>query len=252
MLLGLDADIAALEREASTHPAVHHPFLQRFARGEHADPRHAIRTYAREYSGYSRCFPQYLESVIARLPEARHRELLLHNLEEERGHLGADDCEALRAVGIEPATVDGVPHPQLFRRFCAALGLGEGELAVASAAARRWSARFLQFLNGATPAQAVGALGLGTEHVVRPIYTQLLQGIAALPGLRREDYVFFELHCLVDDQHQQDLLAIARDLAAAPGGVAELRSGMQAALRLRHEFWDYLEQLLTTRQEASA
>lgn len=232
--------LAELVRESLAHPAVRHPFLTRFACGNFRDQEATLRRYAVEYAGYAAWFPRYLRTVISRLPEAEHRALLLRNLEEEQGQLDDDDCAALLAVGINPRTVMGVPHPLLFRRFCHALGITDEELATPTPAAVQWRTRFLQFLEGATPAQAVGALGLGTEHVVKPIYRQLLAGILALGTLRRDEFVFFELHCLVDDQHQQDLLAIAAQLAATPAEIAELQSGMRTALGLRCEFWDHL------------
>ncbi|MCB9879918.1 MAG: iron-containing redox enzyme family protein [Planctomycetes bacterium] len=228
-------------REANAHPAVHHAFLRRFADGSYPTPAAAMRRYAIEYSGYAAWFPRYLEAVISRLPEAAHRSLLLRNLEEEKGQLDADDQQSLREVGIDPATVVGVPHPQLFRRFCAAIDVGADQLAQATPAAAAWRTRFLDFLQDATAAEAVGALGLGTEHVVKPIYQQLLRGIRSVGTLQREQYVFFELHCLVDDQHQQDLMEIAAELAATPTGLAGLRRGMRTALALRCSFWDHLD-----------
>ncbi len=238
--IDFDGEIRDLVRESVSHPAVRHPYLSRFAAGTFGDPAAVLRQYAIEYSGYASWFPHYLRAVISRLPCQEHRDLLTRNLEEEQGQLDDDDCEALRAVGIPPQSVMGVPHPVLFRRFCYSLGITDDELTQPTPAAAQWRSRFLQFLNGATAAQAVGALGLGTEHVVKPIYKQLLAGIIGLGTLRRDEFVFFELHCLVDDQHQQDLLEIAKELARAPGGVEELRSGMRTALQLRCEFWDHL------------
>lgn len=246
----LDAQIRALVNESFAHRAVHHPYLQAFACGDFPDPLAAVRQYAWEYSGYSAWFPMYLRSVIDRLQRDDHRTLLLHNLEEEKGQLGEDDCEALRGVGIDPATVMGIPHPTLFRRFCYSLGITDAQLAAPSAAAVQWRTRFFQFLQNATEAQAVGALGLGTEQIVRPVYEKLLSGIKRLGILMREQYVFFELHCLVDDQHQQDLLSIARDLAATPEGLRDLRSGMRTALALRCEFWDHMLQASNRTREA--
>ncbi|MFT4841332.1 MAG: pyrroloquinoline quinone (PQQ) biosynthesis protein C [Planctomycetota bacterium] len=235
-----DPALHALIRESLAHPAVKHPFLTRFAACDFPNMVSVLRRYALDYSGYSAWFPRYLTTVISRLSQADHRDKLEHNLEEEQGHLGADDCQALLAQGINPATVAGVPHPVLFRRFCNALGIPREELGSPSPAATRWRTRFLSYLQNATAAEAVGALGLGTEHIVRPVYEQLLKGIMSMGTLRRDEFVFFELHCLVDDQHQLDLLEIARDLAAAPGGLAGLRRGMQMALALRCEFWDHL------------
>ncbi|MCA8953728.1 MAG: iron-containing redox enzyme family protein [Planctomycetes bacterium] len=237
----LEGQIRALVRESLTHPAVHHPFLTSFASGEYADAFGVMRQYALEYSGYASWFPHYLRSVIRRLERQDHRLLLLRNLEEERGQLDEDDCQALRGVGIDPNAILGIPHPVLFRRFCHAIGLSDQDLSQPTEAAREWRTAFLDYLSQATEAEAVGALGLGTEHIVRPVYEHLLAGIRRIGVLKRDDYVFFELHCLVDDQHQQDLLTIAKELASTrPDGVGELRRGMQKALDLRCEFWNKL------------
>ena len=244
--------LAPLVQEALASRGVHHPFLRRFASGDLPDPAAALRAYAWEYSGYSAWFPRYLKAVIGRLSSAEHKERLSHNLQEEQGLLDGDDCAELRRLGIDPSTVRGVPHPQLFARFCRAVGLEGKALRSPSPAARAWRERFERYLDEATAAQAVGALGLGTEHVVKPIYEQLLEGIRRQGDLRRQDYVFFELHCLVDDQHQQDLLDIAADLAAEPGGLAGLRQGMLTALRLRCQFWDHLLRTADGAQEQQA
>jgi pyrroloquinoline quinone (PQQ) biosynthesis protein C len=224
--------------EANAHPALHHPWLDAVANSTLPDPFGALRSFASTYHGYSCWFPRYLRAVIDRLEAPAHRELLLANLEEEKGHLGEEDRAALLAIGIDPASVDGIPHPELFRRFCRAMGVTPAELAVVHPAAQRWRTRFLAMLDGGSPAFGVGALGLGTESVVRPIYLKLLAGIRALNRLDRPDYVFFELHCEVDDQHQKDLLAVAAELATTPAGRADLALGMRSALDLRRQFWD--------------
>lgn len=247
----IEQALAAMVQESHAHLAVNHPFLQRFASGDFADQQQALRTYAREYSGYSAWFPHYLRAVISRLPSPAHRELLQHNLDEEQGLMSPEDCETLRAAGIDPNRVQGIPHSQLFRSFCRSVGLADAELANPTPAAARWRTRFLTYLQNATPAEAVGALGFGTEQIVRPIYKQLLQGILGLGTLRRSEFVFFELHYLVDDQHQQDLANIATELALAPGGLDQLRCGMRHAMQLRVEFWDHLLQAVIVQENAS-
>jgi len=226
--------------ESAHHPAVRHPWLRAFSNLEFADPAAALRTYAIEYHGYAAWFPRYLRAVIDSIQDPSLKELLVHNLEEESGHLADDDCEALRALGIHPDSVRGIPHPQLYRRFCRAIGVTDAELAEPTAAAHEWRTRFLGFLENATDAEAVGALGLGTESIVRPVYEQILTGIRRLGTVAREDYLFFELHCVVDDQHQEDLLTCALELMQRPGAAAELRRGMKTALDLRNRFWNRL------------
>ena len=231
--------LAGLSREALRHPALHHCWLATIANSGFADMGWALQDFAREYYGYSRAFPSFLRAVIDRLESPLHRELLDRNLAEEQGDIDDGDREALRQIGIDPTIVDGVSHPQLFRRFCRAIGVSSAELQTPSDAALRWRERFSRLLHNATPAAAVGALGLGTEEIVKHIYVPLLAGIRGL-GLKREDFVFFELHCLVDDQHAVDLHNVSLNLLRDGRNYNEMRLGMKEALNLRNEFWDHL------------
>jgi pyrroloquinoline quinone (PQQ) biosynthesis protein C len=232
--------LAALVAEAEAHKAVHHPWLRAFAAGTLPAPAAAVRDFAVVYRGYSQWFTRYLQVVIDRQTESRHKDLLAENLAEEKGELHPEDREALAAVGIDPVTVDGIPHSRLFREFCHTLGITDEELSQCQPEAAKWRERFLLGLQQGSAAFCCGALGLGTEGVVRAIYRQLLSGIQKATKLTRPEYVFFELHCLVDDQHQKDLLSIAEDHVRMPGGRAQLRAGMRFALDLRAEFWDAL------------
>ncbi len=247
-----DGFLTALIDESGSHPALNHPWLTAIAAGDFPNMSWALRDYAWHYQGYSSWFPHYLRAVIDRLDREDHKELLLVNLQEENGYLGAEERATLRTVGVDPDTVDGVPHPALFRKFCEALGIGREALAHPDPATIRWRSRFRSFLEQSSPAAGVGALGLGTECVVKRIYEQILPGIRQLPFLDREDYVFFDLHCVVDDQHQEDLLSVARDLIASPEGRQELRRGMLTALDLRCELWDRLYSRAMSHQQAAS
>lgn len=233
--------VEGLREAALRHRAVRHPFLSSFARGDfRARSRDVARTYAAWYDGYSRWFPRYLGAVIGRLEDPGHRELLRENLAEEQGELCPDERGTLIELGIDPASVDGVPHPELFARFRRAVGLSDADVATPPPATIEWRAGFHGMLKAGSAAYGVGALGLGTETVVSAIYPFLLDGLAHVPGLERADVVFFELHCHVDDQHQLDLLEIARDLSTTAHGFRELERGMCDALELRANFWDAL------------
>lgn len=234
--------LADLVAEAEAHAAVDHPWLRAFAAGELPDPAAAVRDFAVTYHGYSQWFTRYLQMVIDRLVDPRHKALLAANMAEEKGELHEDDRQALLEVGIDPRQVEGIPHSRLFRDFCGSLGITAAELEQVQPAADRWRRRFLLGLQQGTPAFCCGALGLGTEGVVRPIYRQLLAGIRRATPLARAEYLFFELHCLVDDQHQKDLLGIAADQVQQPDGFEQLRAGMRFALDLRCEFWQQLHE----------
>jgi pyrroloquinoline quinone (PQQ) biosynthesis protein C len=233
--------------ESVRHRAVNHPYLQRLAAGDLPDMKWALRDYATQYYGYSAHFPRYLTAVISRLKHPEHRQLLIQNLLEEGGHLEREERLALQRLDIDPAWIDGVPHPQLFRSLQERLGarpFEEGD--PASLDVICWREMFLSTLVHGSSAEAIGALGLGTEGIVKHFYRYLLQAMQRFSGLQRRDYVFFELHCLVDDGHTAALNRIARDLAHEPEGRRELRKGMVKALNLRVRFWDWMLERATS------
>jgi len=231
---------AFLERvsgQARSHRAVHHPYLRALASGGLSDSRRALKDFARHYHGYSAYFPCYLRSTIDQLTIPEHREALTENLSEESGQYTAEDLRALRQAGIAPEWIVGVHHPELFRRFGDALGVEYVD--ATSMEVICWREMFLGVLAEGSPAQSVGALGLGTEGVVNTMYRYFLPALERL-GLDPKDTVFFPLHTMVDDHHQATLLDIAEHYARTAEGRHELEKGMNKALYLRAGFWDWL------------
>ena len=114
-----------------------------------------------------------------------------------------------------------------------------------------WRESFYHLLANGSPAEAVGAIGLGTENIVNKIYTPIIQAIKRLGTLERRDYVFFELHCEVDDDHHEALLRIAHDFAEIPGNRIDLRKGMLKALGFRARFWDWMHERARNRPPRS-
>ena len=229
--------IQALAEEAENHRAVHHPYLKALAGGEFRDMKLILKDFAAQYGHYSAWFPRYLTAVISKLENAGHRKHLLDNLAEERGELHEEDLNAIRALGIKDEWVQGIPHPELFRRFQKAIAADPDanpgiEVSV-------WRESFLLLIQGNHAVTAVGAIGLGTESVVKHIYHPIIEAIRKHTELSLEEYVFFPLHTEVDDEHGQILMNIAAELAAeGPEKELELRKGMLKALNLRAAFWD--------------
>lgn len=232
-----DRHLWALDTESHAHPAVNHVWLENVAAHRYHDMGSTLRGFAGDYYAYSSGFPIYLRKLIAKLERSEHRELLERNLCEEEGGLDPADCERLCAAAIDPDDVEGIPHPELYRRFCRAMGLDDAELGLPESAGQLWRQRMIAFLDDASPAAALGALGPGTESVVKPVYQKLLRGIRGLHALEPRDHVFFDLHCTVDDQHGQDLQRVAYDLLGTPNACREMRQGMLEALRLRQAFF---------------
>jgi len=241
--------VAALAAEALQHRAVHHPYLRGLAEGAF-DTRAALADFAQHYHGYSAHFRRYLTTVVNRLESEAHREALLENLSEESGRYPEEDLEILEGIGIERSWIEGIPHPKLFERFCRAVGVEPGRQKEAVKVVC-WRDMLLAILRHGSPAEAIGAIGLGTENIVRAIYQPICVALARVPELGEEDTVFFPLHTAVDDHHQETLQRIAIDLASTPRGLRDLASGMRKALALRCTFWDWLEQRARARGMAS-
>lgn len=231
--------VSTLCAESLRHRAVRHPYLVAMADGSLPDPWWALADFARQYHGYSAHFPRFLTTVISRLELPAHREALLANLTEESGQYGADELVALASVGVRPEWIVGVPHPALFRRFAEAMGVDLGA-APESDAVVCWRELLLLQLAGGSAAEALGALGFGTENIVSTMYQGFVRAVGRHPELDPRDAVFFVLHTAVDDDHQASLRGISVDFAGSEQGRRDLRRGMLKALNLRCAFWDFL------------
>jgi len=103
-----------------------------------------------------------------------------------------------------------------------------------------WQEMFYNVIAHGSPAEGIGALGLGTENIVKQIYSQILTAIRKHTLLHHRDYVFFNLHCEIDDDHTTTLLTIAQDFVQTEEGRQDLHKGMLKALNLRACFWDWM------------
>jgi CRP-like cAMP-binding protein len=234
--------VDALADHARSHRAVRHPYLQALAGGDLPDLRGALADFATHYYGYSAHFPRYLTAVISRLVNSGHRQALLENLTEESGQYEPEELAELATHGVQAEWIVGIPHPELFSRFRQALGVANTGFHADHLEVVCWREMFLDILSNGSPAEALGALGLGTETIVQTIYQPFVAAIDRLGDLNPADSVFFPLHTAVDDHHQATLKAIAADFAATPEGRNDLAKGMHKALALRDAFWSWLHE----------
>jgi pyrroloquinoline quinone (PQQ) biosynthesis protein C len=94
-------------------------------------------------------------------------------------------------------------------------------------------------LQSCSAAEAIGAMGLGTESIVKHIYRYITKAIQRHTSVDRKDYVFFELHSEVDEEHAELMLRVADDLVEqSPARIEEIQRGMTKALDLRAAFWE--------------
>ena len=245
----MTVSIKDLIEESLSHRAVNHPYLAALDNNDLPDTDWALRDFADHYYGYSLHFPRYLTTVISKLETPAHRHSLLQNLTEESGIYDDEEYAELAAVGVEREWIEGIPHPQLFRRFREATGITAPYVAEDDAIELVcWRESFLTTLTHGSAAEALGALGLGTENIVSTIYIPFVNALART-DLHPRDTVFFPLHTAVDDHHQEALEEISLAFAATPAGKGDLRRGMIKALSLRSSFWDWLYERALARAE---
>lgn len=231
--------VALLVGEAEAHRALHHPYLDALEKGTLPNPVGALRRFTAEYAVYTKSFQNYLLLCMSKLEEQKHRSILLENLCEESGIIEEEELEELEELGIKAEWVQGVPHPEMFAHFRKAIGADAvsdtGEIA------HIWKELFVSQLTQANAAEALGALGLGTESIVKHFYRPLIRAIRNHTDLDRRDYVFFELHAELDDEHGELMLEIAAELIEQdPANAEAMRRGMQKALGLRSLFCDQM------------
>lgn len=235
-----------LKTHAENSRAINHPLLDAIAEGDFNDLPGAITRFMQEYYFYSHRFTQYLFSVMSNLESPEHRSSLLPNAMEEGGQFDESHERELRAAGIDPEHV-AAPHPQLFARFLEAIGMSRQAILRSrpQVMTLAWIDTFQSLCRTGGEAQSVGALGLGTEGIVRLVYLKLMQGIAkAWPSMSLRDRAFFDLHAHVDDDHAEVLRAITLQLANTVDGRRGIVVGVLRALSARESFFDQMLQYL--------
>jgi pyrroloquinoline quinone (PQQ) biosynthesis protein C len=236
--------VKSLCDRAEKHRAVNHPYLQRLAKGDVPDVVGAIKDLTFQYQAYSGDFIRYLTATIAQMKDREHRKALLGNLTEESGQVSEEDAAALKQIGIEKEWIDGVAHPRLFLRFLDAIGVDDKyrETHQLADETEIWRDMFLDLCMKGGAAQSLGAIGLGTENVVKFIYRPILEAIKNHLNVSPRDRVFFDLHAALDDEHGEVLTNIAIEYAGkSEDNRRELKEGMLMALSIRGAFFDAME-----------
>ena len=170
---------AVLDREISARRLLDHPFYQRWTAGTLTMGE--LREYARQYYHYAVAFPTFLSAMHSHTPDVATRQLLLENLvEEERG----------------PEN-----HPELWLRFCEALGLERDDV------------------ENAQPNDATKAL------------------IACMHSLAR-DGALHAVHMDADVVHSQTSRELLNRLCDSPAKTAEARNASSRTLSALYGFLD--------------
>ena len=185
--------VAFLLGEAESHRALHHPYLTALKDGTLPDPAGALKRFASEYAVYAKSFQNYLLIAMSKLEDQQHRSILLENLCEESGMIEEEELAEIAELGIKPEWVQGVPHPELYARFREAIGAFDTP--ETGSIARTWKELFIAHLTQANAAEALGALGLGTESIVKFFYRPLIEAIRNHTDVSQKGRGLFRVAC---------------------------------------------------------
>ncbi len=213
-----------LKREVIGHPALVHPFLERFGDGDVSEE--GVRTFAVQYYRHVRVSRLYLASLISNCGHDEKLQLALAEiLFDEYGHLNPQET-----------------HPALYRRFLIALGLAEEEWEAPPTipeiqlyvSAHRELTRDLDFRLG------LGAMGPASEWPVPPIYVRLSEGLKKATDLSEEALEIFTSHVTMDVTHARIMMDAIVPYAGSEEGRNKVREGAMRSLDARSVMLDGL------------
>ena len=216
--------LESLKREVIGHPALTHPFLERFGDGDAS--AEGVRTFAVQYYRHVRVSRLYLAALISNCGHDEPLQLALAEvLFDEYGHLN-------------PAET----HPALYRRFLEALGIGEEEWeAPATLPEIESYISVHRELSGHPDVRlGLGALGSASEWPVPPIYVRLSEGLKKSAGLPDEALEIFTSHVTMDVTHARIMMDAITPYTEDAVGQRRVREGAMRSLNARSVMLDGL------------
>lgn len=220
----ITAPLPGLEAEIASHPALHHPFLQRFA----TEPLSIgqLRAFGLQHYQLVRVFTTYMTNLIARRP---------------------DWGSSLRCVLDDELGGHTVfrSHVHLYRDFLKGLGLrdedwGRAELEPET---KSFIDSHLALTREGDILAALGAIGPGHELSIPVMFGFLLEGLRRSTALTRE-LEYFSLHISQDKNHALAFDELIESNAPDAGSLARVRQGALFSLFLRSRFWSGCERVV--------
>jgi pyrroloquinoline-quinone synthase len=213
-----------LKREVIGHPALVHPFLERFGDGE-ADAE-GVRTFAIQYYRHVRVSRLYLAALISNCRDDERLQLALAEiLFDEYGHLNPEET-----------------HPALYRRFLSALEIGreEWEEPPTLPEIQAYISVHYELCRHPDFRLGLGALGPASEWPVPPIYVRLTEGLKKSSGLPEEALEIFTSHVTMDVTHARIMMEAIAPYAEDEEGQRKVREGARRSLDARSIMLDGL------------
>jgi pyrroloquinoline-quinone synthase len=213
-----------LKREVIGHPALVHPFLERFGDGDAG--AEAVRTFAIQYYRHVRVSRLYLAALISNCRDDERLQLALAEvLFDEYGRLNPQET-----------------HPALYRRFLGALGIAEEEWQAPPTLPEieMYIDTHYAICRHPDVRLGLGALGPASEWPVPPIYVRLSEGLKKASGLSGEDLEIFTSHVTMDVEHARIMMDAVAPYAGDEEGQRKVREGAMRSLDARSVMLDGL------------
>jgi pyrroloquinoline-quinone synthase len=210
--------VQTLDASIASRHLLDHPFYQRWTEGTLTPAE--LREYARQYFHYAMAFPTFVSAMHAQTEDIAVRQMLLENLiEEERG----------------PEN-----HPELWLRFCEALGLDREEVksGLANDATRGLIATMKSLARDGALHEGLAAL-YAYESQIPAVAKAKIEGLAKNYAISAErDIAFFSVHMDADVLHSQTSRDLLRDLCNTPEKAAQANAAATSTLHALYGFLD--------------
>lgn len=216
--------LESLKREVIGHPALTHPFLERFGDGE-ADAE-GVREFAIQYYRHVRVSRLYLASLISNCRDDEKLQLALAEiLMDEYGNLNPDET-----------------HPALYRNFLRALDISEEEWEgpPTMPEIEAYVSVHCELCRNPDFRLGLGALGPASEWPVPPIYVRLTEGLKKSAEVTEEDLEIFTSHVTMDVTHARIMMEAIAPYAEDQEGQRKVREGALRSLDARSIMLDGL------------
>ena len=213
--------VTRIHAQVANRRLLDHPFYNAWSKGELT--REALQTYAAQYYHWVMAFPTWLSATHANASDLELRQEILENLiDEERG----------------PEN-----HPELWLRFCDALGLDRA--AVKNVELLPETRQAIDAMRGvsreAVPAASLAALYAYESQQPEVMKTKLegLRDIYKLEG----GHEYFEVHETLDVEHSAGEAAMIAKHGGSCG--AEIDAAVKTALDATYTLLDGIERVRT-------
>jgi len=210
--------ISSLDARIDARHLLNHTFYQRWTAGTLT--REELRDYARQYYHYALAFPTFISNMHANCDDVPTRQALLENLiEEERG----------------PEN-----HPELWLRFCEALGLDRDEVlrGEASPSTRHLIDTMRSLAREGALHEGLAAL-YAYESQIPKVAKAKIEGLAKSYDIDApRDVAFFSVHMEADVIHSQTSQQLLERLCDDEAKAAAAGEATQRTLDALYGFLD--------------